>query len=394
MKFSQIITITWENITGNKMRSILTITGIAIGIATVIFLVSLGYGLQAFSVKRVSSIDAITTLDVSQGKNANFKLDKLSIEKILEIENVEQISPVLSLGGKASNADKKTDIVVTAVDPDFFRYDDVEIVEGKIFTNEEDGIIVSSVLAKILDFDNSSIIGENLNISVMVPGEDMTHSSKDLKIAVSGVVQDNSSSFIYLPVKALELDSDDSIIYTSLKVKVNNQENLAGVKKEIETVGFSVVSIADTINQISSVFGVVKIILAIFGGFALLVSAIGMFNTMTVALLERTRDIGIMKSIGVDNRDVYMMFLAEAIVIAVIGGAAGVGGGILISQLINGLIGWIANAVGAESVQLFYTPFWFALSVLGFSVIVGSSTGFYPAKRAARLNPLDALRYE
>ena len=86
MKFSQIMTTTWENIVGNRMRSILTITGIAIGIAAVIFLVSLGYGLQAFSVKRVSSIDAITTLDVSQGKNASFKLDKTSTEKIVQIE--------------------------------------------------------------------------------------------------------------------------------------------------------------------------------------------------------------------------------------------------------------------------------------------------------------------
>lgn len=394
MKYSQIVATTWDNLMGNRMRTLLTVLGISIGISIIIFLVSLGYGLQEFSVARISSLDALSTIDVSQGKTSSFKLDQDTINKISEIENIEKISPVISLGGKAIYDDKKTDIVATAIRGDFFNYEDVKIAEGGIFTDEESKLLVSSALVKTLGLDNRSVLGKKITLDILLPKTGEESNPYQTELVVGGVISDNSSSFVYIPQKLLESKFNDSTVFTALKVKVNDQKNLATVKKEVEATGFSATSVADTVAQINQVFDIIRIVLALFGGFALLVAAIGMFNTMTVALLERTRDIGIMKSIGVDNRDVYSMFLTEAVMISVMGGAVGVIIGYLLSSLINIVVNWIAKLVGAESVTLFATPLWFALIVFGFSVLVGTSTGLYPARRAAKLNPLDALRYE
>lgn len=379
---------------GNKMRTLLTVSGIAIGIATIIFLVSLGYGLQEFSVKKVSSLDALSTLDISQGKTASFKLDQTSIDKISQISHVENVSPIISLGSKASYQDKKTDLVATAVYANFFSYEDVKLASGGFFSDDEEKVLVSTALTKTLGVDNNGLLGQQIDLSVLVPKADKNAPAHQLKLTVAGIIQDNSSSFAYIPQKIIERQFEKNTIYTALKVKLDSQDNLSAVKSEIEAMGFSVSSVADTVSQISQVFGIVRIVLALFGGFAMLVAAIGMFNTMTVALLERTRDIGIMKSIGVNNKDVYSMFLTEAIIISIIGGIMGVGLGVLISLLINLIISGLANMVGAEAVSLFYTPLWFSMIVLVFSILVGASTGFYPARRASRLNPLDALRYE
>jgi len=186
----------------------------------------------------------------------------------------------------------------------------------------------------------------------------------------------------------------ENIVYNSAKVKVDSRDDINEVRTKIEGMGFAVTSIADTISQVDRTFRVIQIVLAAFGAIALLVAAIGMFNTMTIALLERTRDIGVMKAIGVRNRDVYRMFLSESTLIAMIGGIGGLGGGFLISKLINLAVNSLAKSVGGEPQTLFATPYWFAIGIFVFAIFVGLSTGYYPSRRAARINPLDALRYE
>jgi putative ABC transport system permease protein len=119
-----------------------------------------------------------------------------------------------------------------------------------------------------------------------------------------------------------------------------------------------------------------------------------MFNTMTIALLERTRDIGIMKAIGVYNLDIGKIFLTESVIIAGLGGVIGTVGGAGVGYGLNFLVNLLAKSVGSESQSMFYVPIWFAGGIVGFSIIVGLLTGLYPSKRAVKLNPLDALRYE
>jgi putative ABC transport system permease protein len=127
---------------------------------------------------------------------------------------------------------------------------------------------------------------------------------------------------------------------------------------------------------------------------ALIVSAIGMFNTMTISLLERTQEIAIMKSLGASARDIWSMFLTESILIGFLGGTLGIGIGFVGTEVFNFFLNFIAKNFGGMSVDIFYIPLWFIIFIIVFSTIVGMVTGFYPAKRAAALDILEALRYK
>lgn len=153
-------------------------------------------------------------------------------------------------------------------------------------------------------------------------------------------------------------------------------------------------ALSDTIEQANQIFKIIQIVLSSFGIIALIVSAIGMFNTMTITLLERTQEIGIMKALGATSMEVWNLFLAESVVIGFFGGVGGIMLGFLIGELFNFGINILARAFGGVEVDIFYTPLWFILLIIIFSTFVGLLTGFYPARRAAKINALEALRYK
>jgi putative ABC transport system permease protein len=132
----------------------------------------------------------------------------------------------------------------------------------------------------------------------------------------------------------------------------------------------------------------------LFGFIALVVSAIGMFNTMTITLLERTEEIGIMKSIGASDGNISVMFFMESAIMGFLGGIAGVVIGWLGGQLFNYIINFVATKFGGEEVTLFSTPMALVSVILVSSAFVGLMTGFVPARRASKTDPLDALRYK
>ncbi len=125
-----------------------------------------------------------------------------------------------------------------------------------------------------------------------------------------------------------------------------------------------------------------------------MVSAIGMFNTMTVTLLERTKEIGIMRTIGASPNDVKYLFVSESVVVGFMGGVTGILMGVVLGFIVNVSLNALAAANGGQAVQLFSFPLGFLAFIATFSAIVGYLTGIFPARRAATLNPLDAIRYE
>jgi putative ABC transport system permease protein len=175
-------------------------------------------------------------------------------------------------------------------------------------------------------------------------------------------------------------------------VKCKSAEILASVKEAITQKGFPVSSLSETVAEVNRLFGVVNIILGLFGIITLAVSAIGMFNTMTVALLERTREIGIMRSIGASKSDILFMFIIESTLMGFCGGIAGIIIGIASGQIVNLIVNITAKYMGGKSLVLFAYPIWFLGFVLAFSIIIGFATGLGPARRASRLDPLEALR--
>jgi putative ABC transport system permease protein len=395
MKFAEVFRIAINNLKSNKMRSLLTIMGISLGIASIVFLVSLGYGLQALSIKKIASIQAINTLDVSPGKNSVKKIDNALIEQLKKFPEIEKVSPLLSAGLKVSYKDKKTEAVGNFVNEDFSKLEGIETILGSFFKKESNKIVVSTALLKAINLKSDNALDKEVSgTAILIEAGSKAKKEIPLKLIIGGIIKDDSVSFSYVPISSVLESINNQTVYNSIKAKVTDQSKIPAIKDKITAMGFSVTSIADTIGQVNQIFKIIQIILAFFGLVALLVASIGMFNTMTIALLERTRDIGIMKSLGVRDKDVSRMFLSESSIISMFGGIMGVIIGYLTALLTNSLANYLAHSVGGQSEKLFSMPLLFAGGIIIFSFFVGFITGFYPSRRASKLNPLDALRYE
>ncbi len=182
--------------------------------------------------------------------------------------------------------------------------------------------------------------------------------------------------------------------YNSLNVLAKNTEAVSALRASIADEGFQSSSVIDTVDQATKVFNVAEIILALFGAASLIVATIGMFNTMTVSLLERTQEIGIMKVLGVSDGDVRRLFLLEASIIGGLGGVSGLVMGVVFSQLFNFVINFLAKNLGGNSIALFYYPIWFVISIVLSALIIGFFTGIVPSQRAAKMDPLNAVKYK
>jgi putative ABC transport system permease protein len=205
-------------------------------------------------------------------------------------------------------------------------------------------------------------------------------------------VAEGDENIVYIPIESLQEVPIGS--YTKLKVKCRSTDVIEPVRQAIDTLGLTASSISETIDQANKVFQAIQLILMVFGMIALIVSAIGMFNTMTITLLERTEEIGIMKAIGASKKDISLMFVMESTLMGFLGALGGVIIGFLNGVVINILINAIATRFGGEAVSLFYSPLWFIMTVVGFGAFVGFMTGVFPARKASRIDALDALRYK
>jgi putative ABC transport system permease protein len=182
--------------------------------------------------------------------------------------------------------------------------------------------------------------------------------------------------------------------YDRVQVRVTASAVLNATQDIILQKGYKVSALSKTVEQATKIFQGIQAVLASFGGIALIVSAIGMFNTMTVTLLERTNEIGIMRTIGASPLDIKILFISEAVVVGFLGGVVGIAIGVAIGVILNFSLNAVAGAYGGVAVTLFRYPMWFIIFISSFSGIVGFMTGVFPARRAAALNPLDAIRYK
>ena len=183
--------------------------------------------------------------------------------------------------------------------------------------------------------------------------------------------------------------------YDSAVVRVSDPVALTEVRKKITELGFSSFSIVDELDQIRTVFLIVDSVLGLLGGISLLVASFGIANTMIMSILERTREIGIMKAIGAEDREIKLIFFVEAAVIGVFGGLIGV----LVAWAIDGIANrlayrFILKPQGASFVDFFSLPPYLSIGAILFALIVSIVAALYPAARAARIDPVRALRHD
>ena len=391
-----------------KLRTFLTILGISVGIGAILFLVSLGYGMQKVLLERITRLDALLALDVTTPDVSVIQLDEALIQELSQLEHVVEVSPLRSIASNSKRGSISSQINFSAVGASYFRLGGIELAEGKAFdTSYDTNVILSRGALTSLGLQNSNaVLGEKIKITFTISPQNLKE--KDVReddlsgerrmvaleqdFAIAGIIDDESNSFGYIDIS---WTNDLNIpLYDSLKVRVEDQSYLKEMRDVLIKKGLTVIALSDTIDQANKIFTTIQIILALFGLVALIVSAIGMFNTMTIALLERTNEIGIMKSIGASNRDIRFMFLVESILIGFLGGFGGIIIGVGGAKIINMIFNMLAVRMGGQAIEVFFTPMWFAIFIMSFSVFVGFLTGIYPAQRAAKLNPLVALRYK
>ncbi len=257
--------------------------------------------------------------------------------------------------------------------------------------------IVTTGFLDQFSIPRTQAVGKTFSVSLIVsralmpnmPGKGETD---EIAYKIIGVVSDDSNPYFYIPfsdIKSLKVNN-----YSQLKVLVDDKNNVTAVRKQIETLGFNTASTLDTVAQIQSLFSNLRLVLGLLGMVALGVASLGMFNTLTVSLLERTREIGGMKTMGMVSGEIQDLFLSEAMMMGLAGGIGGLTLGFLVGDLLSFLVSIFAIANGQGYLQLTYIPLFLIIFIIVSSFIVGIITGLYPAARAKKISALNALRYE
>ena len=191
------------------------------------------------------------------------------------------------------------------------------------------------------------------------------------------------------------LGNSDTEGYDSAIIRVNDPLALTDVRKRLQELGFASFSIVDQLEQFRTVFLIIDSVLGLLGGISLLVASFGIANTMIMSILERTREIGIMKAIGAEDREIKLIFFVEAAVLGLVGGVIGVLAAWAIDAIANRLAyRFILKPQGASFVDFFSLPLWLSLGAILFALIVSILAALYPAARAARIDPVRALRHD
>jgi putative ABC transport system permease protein len=399
MKYRFIIRLAFKNLKRYKLRTFLTAGGVAISIGFITFLTSLGYGLQKVSTEQIANMEALQILDVDAGKSKIVSLDEDTVRNISNLFGVEKVYPLVSVAGNISLQGSKVDGIVYGKTQDILSLEKPKIITGKTFSSDDaEEILINIAAVKKIGVSNySELIGKELDIKMILRPELLEDEKKVTKTEsgkykVVGILEEGNAPYVYMPLENLKRMG--VVNYSGAKVKTTSREGVDKTKVLIEHMGFKVSSIKDTIDQVNQFFNVFITVLTGFGVIAVVVSCIGMFNTLTISLIEKTREIGIMKSLGTTKKDIRRIFISEALLIGTIGGVTGIIISFLLGEFFNASIYALAKSTGNDPVKIFVFPPELVVVAVALSIMISFLTGAYPSRRASRISALNALRYE
>jgi putative ABC transport system permease protein len=406
MKSSNLLKLAFKSVVKNKMRSLLTMLGIIIGVGAVIVMVAIGEGAQQQIEDRINGLGtnliivapgAAMTAGVNQGQGTFSRLtledyDKLNNEAV----QVSGISPVVMNMNQIIGGGRNWRARIMGVSEDYLEMRNWPLASGSSFDEAEVRAVRKvAILGKT--------VAENL-----FPGEDPVGQQiqiRDIPFQVIGVLSEKGQG-------AAGEDQDDLVLapYTTvynrlagqrafigqIMASAYNANDIPAAQAEISAImreahgleqgeadDFTVRNQADLAETFTATTEVMSTLLAAIASISLLVGGIGIMNIMLVSVTERTREIGIRLAIGARGGDVLTQFLVEAIVLSLLGGIVGVIVGYASTQIVASQTGW-STVIEPTTVGI----------ALGFSAAVGIFFGFYPARKASALNPIEALRYE
>jgi ABC-type antimicrobial peptide transport system permease subunit len=264
-------------------------------------------------------------------------------------------------------------------------------------TSAKKEAVVNRAMLSVLGIKEAEALGKKFMTSFVVVGDLLSDSTTNIESSqaeytIVGVIPEEKTPFFYVPF--LDVRSLGITNFSQAKVVVKDQNTLDKTRRQIESMGYSTRSVADTVAQINSLFATARTVLMLLGMVALSVAALGMFNTLTVSLLERTREVGLMKAMGMKSSEVSELFLTESMIMGFFGGILGIILGWVLGRLLGIVLSFFALIKGVGFVDISYIPLPFIFIIVFLSLLVGLVTGIYPARRATKISALNALRYE
>lgn len=448
MKLRDMTELAVRNLREAILRNSLTTLGVAVGVASLVAMLSLGVGLQQLATSRLSKSGLFDSIFVTAKTNLRGPgagppatraaapkarpLDETAREEFIKLANVIEVYPQIRFFTEVRFDGKPFATMVAGLPESSKASGSFDGMQGSFFSspNAEEAILQIE-FAKELNPQTKDLIGKDLVLryaerqSLASDSADPAQNPggfsvvpKEKHLRIIGVVEtEPASGFggfgsgrLLIPLSVAETlraaqvndlrdvlrssSSSDKPAYASLTVRVKSPSLVDATEKKIKDLGFGAFSLFDASKSLRIFFSVFDLLLGIFGSLALAVATLGIINTLVMAILERRREIGVLKALGAADSDVKQLFFVEAGVMGLAGGVLGVFFGWLIGQALTLGTNIYLKRQDLPGVNISAVPWWLIAGAIGFAVLVSLIAGLYPASRAAKLNPVDALRYE
>ncbi len=398
MRATDIISMSFEGLNSRKFRFALNLIGILIGCAAVTGLITLTQGMSVEISGQLGSLggSTITVMAGSRfgpgsnmGNQANtVTLDWREVKIISGLSDVKLVAPIAS-GGSASYTLKGDTyyVSITGITDLYFSINEGTVVEeGRTFTRNDNGVaIIGYGVANPSTGDGNIKVGDRVKLT-----SEVNNVEKVLTVRIIGILEETGGMMggdtsFYIPLGTYEQFFITNGVYSSIQVIADEGVNIEYLADTIEEKisGVSALTAASTMEMINSVIGTIEAVLGGVAAISLLVAGVGIVNTMTVSVMERTKEIGTMKAIGAKSRDILYLFISEAAMTGFAGGILGALFGFLLGNVVGNYVG-----ISASPTLIL------GMLVVGFAMVTSIISGLYPAWSASNLNPVEALRGE
>lgn len=449
MKPRDLTELAGRNLREALLRNSLTTLGIAVGVASLVAMLSLGAGLQNLASQRLSQSGLFNAVFVTPRTNFGAfgraerltggpagpprTLDEDARRSIEKLPDVVEVYPEVRFPTEIHFDGNSYTTMVAGVPPSDRNDGAFDDMKGAFFSdpnaseailqidfarqlsNQPDTLLGKQIVLRYAERQPlPAATGSDKSAADAAPGFSLVPHEQNLRIV--GIVETEPSpgfgglgrGRLLIPLAVAEKlsvaqtsdlrdllrDGPARHTYESLTVRMKSASKVQEAEDAIKQMGFGTFSLMDAAHNLRLFFAVFDLLLGIFGSLALVVASLGIINTLVMAILERRREIGVLKALGAADRDIRRLFFVEAGAMGLLGGIAGVVLGWLIAQAINFGTNAYLTRQKLPSITIALVPWWLVAAAIAFAIVVSLAAGMYPASRAARLNPIEALRYE